>query len=649
MRFFNVFRFSLFVTIFFGLNFSYVKAQSVPKVPAVMYLGDLELNIKETARRQIQSDVDALHRHTGYFQRKVDQIDLYFPIIERIFRQENVPEEFKYLVIQESSLVADAVSTSNAVGFWQFKQETGLEVGLRIDNLVDERMNIVSSTHGAARYLKKNYFFFNNWIYSLMAYNTGAGGAERFIENKYRGAKKMDIDQGTHWYVKKFLAHKVAFEPFVGKNPNQNLFLFEYTDGSNQTLNQIASEFNLSSNAVADYNKWLKKGRIPDDKPYTVILPMPASEREMLARKYSPKETRESRSSETVVATETDHRRSSRYNSFQAMDESKKFPILKSHKITGNVTVNGIPGMVAKPNQKVQSALVESGLDERRFRKYNDMTYDDPMVEGQVYYFKSKKGKAGTHYHVMKPGETLWDVSQQYGVKMKKIISKNRMETELEARAGRVLWLRFIRPESIPVEYQKTEVAQAAPVKSSSPIQAKPDENLPVKTVEKPSNPKVIYTLEEIEEKDKNLTSTKESTRLQTDQNVKKEPITARNQESVPPMPLQSDKHIVQKGETLFFIARKYNLSVDDLRLWNQLNENDVLSPGQSLHLNNTQISHIIKTDGSPSEIIYIVQTEDTLYGIARKHNVSIKQILEWNNKEDFVIKPGERLKIITF
>jgi membrane-bound lytic murein transglycosylase D len=648
MRIFSNFQVYLFILAV--SHSGLVMSQSGPRVPTTMYLGNLELNIKETARRQIQSDVDALHRHAGYFQRKVDQIDLYFPIIERIFRQENIPDEFKYLVIQESSLVADAVSTSNAVGFWQFKRETGLEVGLRIDQVIDERMNIVSSSHGAARYLKKNYFFFNNWIYALMAYNTGAGGAERFIENKYRGAKKMDIDQGTHWYVKKFLAHKVAFEPYIGRNPNQNLFLFEYSYGANQTLDQIASEFNLSSNAVADYNKWLKRGRIPEDKPYTVILPMPTSDREMLVRKYALKEeSKMAQNSQSEGIVHTDHRRTSRYSAFQVKDESNKFPVIKSHKITGNLTVNGIPGMIAKSGQKVHSALAEAGLDERKFRKFNDLTHDDPLVEGQVYYFKRKKGKAGTHYHVMKPGETLWDVSQKYGVRIKKIINKNRMETELDARAGRVLWLRFLRPESIPVEYQKTDLPQTASIKDDNIPHSKNNENPHVKTVEKSSMPKVVYTMEENEEKEKNLTSTKENPRLQTDQNIDKEQLAARNQELIPATPMQADQHIVQKGETLFSIARMYHLNVNELRQWNQLNENDALRPGQSIVLKNNLSSQQTPSEKGPSEIVYIVQTEDTLYGIARKHNVSIKQILEWNDKEDFVIKPGERLKIITF
>ena len=71
------------------------------------------------------------------------------------------------------------------VGFWQFKEGTAREVGLTVDRNIDERMNITASSHAAAKYLKKNNFFFDNWIYALLAYNTGPGGAEQHVEKRY--------------------------------------------------------------------------------------------------------------------------------------------------------------------------------------------------------------------------------------------------------------------------------------------------------------------------------------------------------------------------------------------------------------------------------------------------------------------------------
>src|SRR5690606_34716144 len=145
-----------------GLLFLWLSAfvagaqSSIPKVPATMEVAGLKLKITPEAQAEIQKDVSALRASDKYFQIKLDRVNLYFPIIERIFKEEGVPDDLKYLSVQESSLISDAVSTSDAVGFWQFKDFTAREVGLRVDAKVDERKNIVSSSRGAARYLKRN-------------------------------------------------------------------------------------------------------------------------------------------------------------------------------------------------------------------------------------------------------------------------------------------------------------------------------------------------------------------------------------------------------------------------------------------------------------------------------------------------------------
>jgi len=198
-----------------------------PQVPSKLTFAGIELRIQANARAEIQRDVDALTHSPKYYKIKADRAAQYFPIIERIFREEGLPEDFKYLVLQESALIPDAVSTSNAVGFWQFKKASGGEMGLRMDRQVDERMNIVSSSRAAAGYLQKNNYYFNNWVIALQAYQMGAGAAIDAVGEKYNGAKRMTIDKGTYWYVKKFLAHLVAFQD-VATQPG---FLKEFDQG----------------------------------------------------------------------------------------------------------------------------------------------------------------------------------------------------------------------------------------------------------------------------------------------------------------------------------------------------------------------------------------------------------------------------------
>ena len=161
MRFFAV------ALIFFGAA-SYAQT---PEVPHKMQFAGMTLTIRDEARREIQKDVDALTQHSRYFIMKAERAKTYFPIIEKIFAEEGVPDDFKFLVLQESALVADAVSVSNAVGFWQFLDFTAMEMGLRVDKEVDERMNLVSATHAAAKYLKQNNYRNCKKSHLLQRYN----------------------------------------------------------------------------------------------------------------------------------------------------------------------------------------------------------------------------------------------------------------------------------------------------------------------------------------------------------------------------------------------------------------------------------------------------------------------------------------------
>jgi len=148
----------IFAALFFAAVFP-VAAQS-PQVPHKMEFAGITLTIRDDARREIQKDVDALTQSPKHYAIKADRAKTYFPIIEKIFKEENVPDDFKFLALQESALIPDAVSSSNAVGFWQFKDFTAMEMGLRVDKQVDERMNIVASSKAAAKYLKKNNSIF---------------------------------------------------------------------------------------------------------------------------------------------------------------------------------------------------------------------------------------------------------------------------------------------------------------------------------------------------------------------------------------------------------------------------------------------------------------------------------------------------------
>jgi membrane-bound lytic murein transglycosylase D len=629
-----------------------------PTVPANMDFAGMRLHIREPARREIQADVAALRRNDTYFRRMLEKVDLHFPIIERIFREENLPDDFKYLVIQESALVADAVSSSQAVGFWQFKEGTALEVGLVVDRNVDERMNLPAATRAAARHLKQLNYFYNNWLYALLAYNTGRGGAERFVDRNLYGARAMEINKNTHWYVKKYLAHKIAFEPEIGRNSSPPLVLTEYREGGGKNLDEIAAEFAIEPARLAEYNKWLRRGRIPGDRPYTVILPL--SKSEALALQSGGKEEEKP---QPVPAAEKPKVMFTAFGistSQYDFSESDRYPILRTMR-DGSVVVNQLPGAVAAPGDNVQKLADQAGLPVSKFLSYNDMTTQDRIESGKVYYFSRKSNKARMHYHIAQPGESLWDISQKFGLRLKKLMEKNRMKSERELQAGRVLWLRYIRPPNVAVETRDVAVpVKSAPAVVQEQRAVQPSAKgagLPVNDAD------AEYFFEE--ESRSELGSRPhidQSSFVDTrngatpvkpgkEQNI----ATGPSAPSIPGNQAPEDQknteiyHTVGAGETLYGISRLYGVPVEQIAFWNNLTTRSPLNVGQRLIVGKPSAYLPENEDISiaSSAIYHRVQAGETLYSIAREYNMTVKEIMDLNGKSDFTLRAGEEIRVM--
>ncbi len=601
MRFFAV------ALIFFGVAASYAQT---PEVPHKMQFAGMTLTIRDDARREIQTDVDALTRSPKHFSIKAERAKTYFPTIEKIFAEEKLPDDFKYLVLQESALIPDAVSVSDAVGFWQFKDFTAMEMGMRVDKEIDERKNLVSASRGAARYLKKNNNMFDNWLYALQSYQMGAGGVQRSVGEKNYGAKHMDVTSDTYWYVKKFLAHKVAFEGALQGEPK--IKVMDYQPDAATSVKEVAEKLSIDETKLLEYNKWILKGNIPNDRKYVLLIPVSETGADV----------------SKIIAAAPKHQEAT-----PAVANKQEKPLVP------RIFINGVPAVKALQGEKLAALAARTQVDLSDLIRYNDMTMDHQLKVNQYYFIAKKKSKGEKPFHQLAKNEDLWQVSQLYGIQLKKLKKFNRMQEEKSLPAGTTVWLNAKMPkansqapvmmadngttvqiseETFDWQGNEGESVKSEPVKNEpTKVSEVKLEKVPVDTIKTVVAPvSVIDLIEKIGGTEKT--------------------------------------HTVQQGETLYTIAKIYSVSISDISRWNSLNLQQPISTGQLLKIlvsepvAQKETAPSVKETAAVSTVSYYeVKSSDTLYSVARQYGVTIKELMDWNQKTDFTLSVGERLRIV--
>lgn len=592
-----------------------VYAQNIPQVPSKIQIADIKLTITEGAKKDIQKDVNMLRSSDKFFKIKLDRVVLYISLVERILKEEEIPDDIKYLAIQESSFIPDAVSTSKAVGYWQFKDFTAREVGMRVDNKIDERKNIHASTRGAAKYFKSHQKQLDNWANSVNAHMTGAAGVKKYITPKDKGAKKMTITKKTHWYLKRFIAHKIAFQNELDHENSKGLELLEYKDGAGKDLEKIAKEFDVDVETLKAYNKWLIHGRIPGDRRYVVMVPVQRGNRK--ARKLAENSDIIERKKAKIETP--------------AKSQPKAEVVYPTGKVesfvgeqAGVIRINGVKAILASSSDDYTSMLSRSGLKEKKFWKFNDLGGPTQVKAGDVFFIKKKKKKSAIGFYTVDRGESLWDVSQKLGMRLSALMKKNRMTIRDVPKPGRVLWLSVNRPSGVEVEYQELP-----------PLVEKPKEFYPKKK---------IAQKQPVEEEVKPVTQEKVE---ETKPTPAPEPVPEIEGEE------QSFKtHIVQAGETFWRIAKAYGVTVAEILDWNSLKEGTALSVGQELLIDGVKsvVAEIKETPLKKNQATktHIVRGGETFFAIGSKYEMNVNDLLKLNGLTDAdVLSVGQELKVV--
>lgn len=216
----------------------------------------------------------------------------YLERIRQIFKSFDLPERLIYLPHVESSFNYRAYSHKGAAGIWQFIRSTGRSY-LRVDYLIDQRLDPVASSYAAAKLLKRNFETLQSWPLALTAYNHGLHGMTRAVKEtgtrdigrivaEYKGRRFRFASR--NFYAEFLAASKIAmnYRDYFGNVEMENPMEYREIKLKRKLYPQdIAKALGLSLDTFKTYNLSLRpalynrRRKIPKD--FTIKLPVDIS------------------------------------------------------------------------------------------------------------------------------------------------------------------------------------------------------------------------------------------------------------------------------------------------------------------------------------------------------------------------------------
>jgi membrane-bound lytic murein transglycosylase D len=196
------------------LIFIFISINSILNAQIELF-GEVVPTHSEYVRNKLKATIKQFKR-MGITPKTLKQrADKLFPIYDKILSKYNVPKDFKYLSVIESGLNPMATSQVGAKGLWQFMPQTAKGMGMVVNDRVDERINIYTSTENACIYLLQNKKYLGSWILSAASYNCGAGCINNSIrKSKTKNYFSMTLNKETSDYIYRIAAAKLLFEEY---------------------------------------------------------------------------------------------------------------------------------------------------------------------------------------------------------------------------------------------------------------------------------------------------------------------------------------------------------------------------------------------------------------------------------------------------
>lgn len=617
-------------------------------------------------RRNFQMDEvnpELVRRHESkflsnyaYFDRTINRSKPYLYHIANEVKKRNMPSEIALLPFIESAFVTKARSHVGASGLWQFMPATGRHYGLEKTPLYDGRHDVYAATDAALNYLQYLYSLFNDWSLALAAYNWGEGNVGRAI-NRARAQgleptyENLRMPNETRNYVPKLLAvrnlvnnpqafgislanidNKAHFKAITLKDPIDTDAIIRLAQISNSEFLALNPAFNapvfipkanrkllLPVSAANTFEKNLKKASPSTLLSWDVYTPFTST-------------------SISSIAAETG----------MSVSEIKRLNGLKSNNLASGKSI-----LVAK-----------NSLSRNRFGSVDFAGID---TDNTPDTYRSNL-PANLPILAQKAPSRQQNTADIVEIKVE---PKPAIAIASSTPAQAVM---PVKTTAIATPAKPIVVSQATPMPEPIEITSNTDINIETISSSKDTIPATITAKPietaaiDIETVDDPLISLVNESTMRLNAAAETAPVLAKapaaiNKDEVHNRQAQiaqtkakqeqratarlaratpAGKHRVEAGDTLFNIAQRYQTTVSDLIVANNITGNNIRI-GQLL---NVATSKTNKVANPIRNVSYTVRKGDTLNTIAQRFNVDVNDIRRWN-RNTRTVTPGQKLKLI--
>lgn len=630
--------------------------QSLPDVPEEINFAGVPVHLTQQARIQIQQEIQRLYAQPRVIQADISALRQLNPLLKPLFTKASLPDDFRFVALPFSDI--------DTLGFWGLSRPYATNLRLRIDSNVDERYHPVLSAEAAVTDLERLQTLKNNYALALIRYLKGNTSLD--VVEPTDPAYIMPGPQSPP-LLWKILARKLVIqyeEPTY--RPTVSYILYTYQYGEGQSLQNIANRLRVDIERLKPFNQWLKTVVVPTDKKYTVLI------------RVTPDEFT------TVQALAEPGLRNLRQLAIG-------FPILiKINKqedgFRSEATfyeINERKGIQAQQCDNFITLAYYGGISIDKFLQYNDLNANQDVIHpGLIYYLERKAKRAKIPFHVAQKNQTLLEIANIYGVRLASLITFNRMTTSQRLQRGRIVWLQTQRPLNQPIEY--VQLPPEDPILIPQPVVTRPAvrDTVPARPEPKPVLPTIADKATDSVSNPMNKPAPAVAVNKAPAKPVVSAGVTEKakppRKSMTPDSLMQRDTiriemaekrkwHIVKPGQTYYAIANLYGITLLQLYTWNKLSEKMPLRVGQQLivaysRVKPTVIATMPKAQGQPGRSVsparptgtpttrkairYTVHAGETLYRIALRNNVAVKELIAWNNLASNTIEIGQILLI---